>query len=136
MPKNIMNLIKVTINRNYKDKLLTDLADLKRVHIKEREKEIEKKAKGTYKEKIQDLKKNFNDLYKKLNLSESTLQGLSVNKEERIEFKVKDLYELINQLSEEINFYSNRINELERYINKARIELESIQLIKKSYAFL
>jgi len=131
-----MNLIKVTINRNYKDKLLTDLADLKRVHIKEREKEIEKKAKGTYKEKIQDLKKNFNDLYKKLNLSESTFQGLSVNKEERIEFKVKDLYELINQLSEEINFYSNRINELERYINKARIELESIQLIKKSYAFL
>lgn len=131
-----MNLIKVTINRNYKDKLLTDLADLKRVHIKEREKEIEKKEKGTYREKIQDLKKNFNDFYKKLNLSESVFQGLTVSKEERIEFKVKDLYELINQLSEEINFYSNRINELERYINKARIELESIQLIKKSYTFL
>ncbi|TXT61587.1 MAG: V-type ATP synthase subunit I [Promethearchaeota archaeon] len=136
MDKNKMSLVKVVIKRNLKDKLLTDLSNLGNVHIKKREEEIKKEEKGTYKEKIESLKKNLKDLFKKLNVNESSFLVLEGQDIERIEFKVKDLYELINQLSEEINFYSNRINELERYINKAKIELESIQLIKRSYAFL
>jgi vacuolar-type H+-ATPase subunit I/STV1 len=56
--------------------------------------------------------------------------------EEKVEFEIKDLYELIHYLKDEINFYRNRIKELERYITKADIELENIHNIKTTYKFL
>jgi vacuolar-type H+-ATPase subunit I/STV1 len=131
-----ITLFKVIIQRNLKDSLLMELADQENVHIKEREQEkIEKKTKE-YKDIIKNLRINLRDLFKKLNISVSELNQITVEDKEKKEFKVKDLYELTHHMTDETNFYMNRINELERYINKATLELESVLDIESTYRFL
>ncbi|TFF63603.1 MAG: hypothetical protein EU521_00985 [Promethearchaeota archaeon] len=133
-----MYLFRVIINTSQKDSLLRALAEEEAVHIKPREEdfksEIEKKE--PKEKQINNLKEDLNSLFKKLDITESRFTNLEVKEEDMIEFEVKDIYELINHISEEINFYQNRINELERYIAKANIELENIELINSTYKFL
>ncbi|MHA1488529.1 MAG: V-type ATP synthase subunit I [Promethearchaeota archaeon] len=136
---NDMTLFKVNINRNYKDQFLTHLSLLKNVHIKQKSgTELKKKIeeKGPLVEKIKELRQNFNVLCKTLKISEFELQELKVDKENRIKFVAKDLKELMNKTSEEINYYTHRINEIERYIAIAQLELEVKETIKKCYEFL
>lgn len=137
--KNEMSLVRITINRNYKDKLLNILSQIHNVHIKERsllnEKERKKSQEDqTIIEKIKRLKQISDSLFKKLDIKETDFAQLNVEKKEV--FSGKNIEEVINHTLEEINFYANRINELERYIAKARIELESIQLNEECYKFL
>ncbi|MGM0470321.1 MAG: hypothetical protein ACQERB_16110, partial [Promethearchaeati archaeon] len=124
-----MTLFNIIIQKILKDSILMNLANQKIVHIKEKEKEKIKEEKEEYKENIKDLRQNLEDLFKKLNIAKSEFQALHLEKDEKKEFRVKDLYELIHQVTDEINFYMNRINELERYINKATLELENINEI-------
>lgn len=136
---NDMTLFKAYIKRNYKDQFLTHLSLLKNVHIMpksgtELKKKIEEK--DPFVEKVKVLRQNFNFLYKKLKLSEFELQKQKFDKEKRIKFVVKDLKELMNKTSEEINYYTQRIKELEMYIAIAQLELEDKETINKCYEFL
>ncbi|MFX0175242.1 MAG: V-type ATP synthase subunit I [Candidatus Hodarchaeota archaeon] len=138
--KTEMSLFNVVINYNYKDALLNQLSDINNIHIKSKKifqerKEIEEK--DVLLGAIKNLRRDLNELFNKIQISESTFSSLKkVEKEKRIEFVVDDINELIGTVKEEIIYYTNRINELDRYIAKAKIELENVQLIKTSYTFL
>lgn len=136
--KTQMSLIKVIIKSNYKNQLLTLLSNLNIVHLKSKIKkglkEIEKDR--PFAEKLKNLRQSLDILFKKLRISESEFQDLRFKREERIEFVVKDLQELLNHTLEEINFLNNRINELDKYIVRAKIELENLNTIKNCYYFL
>ena len=135
--KNEFSLIKAEINHNYKDQFLIELSNLNIVHIKPREEsKIKEKLeeKDPLKEKIKDLRKNLNSLYKRLEINEIDILELKISKDDRIEFIARDLPELINHIVEEIDFYANRAVELNSYITKGIIELENLKLIKDCYS--
>jgi len=135
--KNEFSLIKTEINHNYKDQFLIELSNLNVVHIKPREQskiKEELKEKDPLKETIKDLRKNLNSLYKRLEINELDVLELKIPKDDRIEFIARDLPELINHIVEEIDFYANRVVELNSYITKGIIELENLKLIKNCYS--
>ena len=134
-----MSLFNVVINRNLGISLLMSLAEQQIVHIKpkiseEIQEQLEYETK--HKKEIQELKDILQDLFKTLEINQSDFETLESEMNEKKEFEIKDLYELIHYLKDEINFYRNRIKELERYITKANIELENINNIKITYKFL
>lgn len=132
-------LIKVEINERFKDQILIELSNLNAVHIKSKDKpKIKEKLeeKDPTREKIKKLRKNLNDLFKRLDITDFDISNLKVKKNERIEFIAKDLVELLSHLFEEIDFYTNRAIELNTYIAKGVIELENLNSIKNSYRFL
>ena len=133
-----MSLIRVVLNSNYKDSLLYQLSQINAVHIKSKSGAHLKEflAGQLYSDKIKVLRDNLNSLFKKLGISISEFHELRVRKEDRLEFVVKDLEELLNHTLEEINFFYNRVIELESYITRAKIELENIIIIRKTYIFL
>ncbi len=136
---NLMCLFKVSISNSEKDSFLNYLAGLNLVHIKENKKisTMEKIAdKNSLEQKIKKLSENIHSFFNKIGISEQLFQDLKISKESRLKFKVNDLKELINHINEELNFFINRYNELDRYIVRAKIELENLMEIKKSYIFL
>lgn len=135
--KSSMILFKVNINHNYKDLLLQHLSQLNLVHIKTKPEisDIVEKDKVLL-DRIKKLSQNLESLFKNLNITESDFQKLIFEKEERKEFEVKDIDDLLNQISSEINFYSNRVNELKKYMITIKVELDKINLIHGSYLFL
>ena len=136
--KTQMSLIKAIIKSNYKNQLLTLLSNLNTVHIKSKEakklKIIEEDR--PFADQLKNLRQSLNALFKTIRITESDFQDLKVKRDDRIEFLVKDLNELLNHVSEEIAFLSNRIDELEKYIVRAKIELENLNTIKACYYFL
>lgn len=135
--KTKMSLLKVTINSNLEDLLLNLLSKINNVHIKPLSKERKKlKEKDPILEKIKQLRQSLDNLFKKLQISTYNFQELKVKSGDRTNFKVKDLSELIKHTNEEINFYLNRINELDRYIARAKIELENVNFLQNSYKIL
>lgn len=135
--KSQMSLLKITVNRSLIDLLLNQLSKINNVHIKPLSKTKKKiKEKDPILEKIKQLRQSLDSLFKKLQISAHNFQELKVKKDERTHFAVKDLKELINHTTEEINFYLNRINELDRYIARAKIELENVNFLEKSYQIL
>ncbi|MCJ7651242.1 MAG: hypothetical protein MUP85_21750 [Candidatus Lokiarchaeota archaeon] len=137
--KTEMSLFNVVVNSNYKDRLLNQLSIVNNVHIKNKEelpikKNIEEK--DPLMKVIKTLRQNVNILFNKLNINESDFQELKIKTNQRLKFVARDLNDLINQVYDEINFYLNRLNELERYSSKAQIELENLKIIKSSYVFL
>jgi len=135
--KSSMILFKVNINHNYKDLLLQHLSQLNLVHIKTKPEisDIVEKDKVLL-DRIKKLSQNLESLFKNLNITESDFQKLIFEKEERKEFEVKDIDDLLNQISSEINFYSNRVNELKKYMITIKVELDKLNLIHGSYIFL
>jgi vacuolar-type H+-ATPase subunit I/STV1 len=135
-----MSLFEISIGDDYKDQLLNTLSNMKNVHIKTKDKKGSDKTpeeKDPFFGKIKNLRQNLDSLLNKLNITESDFQELKkVGPDEKVEFVANNLPELVNKSLEEINFYINRINELDRYIAKAKIEIENIQIIKSSYTFL
>ncbi len=135
--KNVMVLFKVNLNRNYKNLLLQHLSQLKQVHIKPKSEKS-----GSYEmdkelfDRIKTLSQNLETLFKDLNITESDFQKLSFEESDRPKFKGKDIDDLLNQLSNEINYFSNRINELKKYLTSIEIELDKISNIHASYLFL
>ncbi len=137
--QNYMSLFRITIGRIYKDQLLNELSQIHDVHIKERLDQLEREEKQTKEDqssldRIKKLRQISDTLLKKLNIKQSDFDQLKVEQKET--FTGKNLDDLINHTLEEVNFYSNRINELERYIAKARIELENVKINEKCYSFL
>ena len=134
-----MSLIEVSINQSYKDQLLNTLSNIDNTHIKTKEKkkgEISEE-KDPFIGKLKNLRQNLDNLFNKLNINEIDFQDLKeVGSENKVKFVVEDISELVSKSLEEINFYTNRINELDKYIAKAQIEVENIQIIKTSYTFL
>lgn len=138
---NTMTLFKITLERGYKDIFLNFLSEMRSVHIKIKLKPknapISKSDEDTSKmEKIKKLRENLTTLLSKLKISESDLHEVDVPIDHRPEFVVKDINELINYAFEEVNFFLNRINELDRYIAKAKIELERTYTLNFTYHFL
>ncbi|MFX1317385.1 MAG: V-type ATP synthase subunit I [Promethearchaeota archaeon] len=136
---NKMSLFKVIIDRKYKDTLLLYLAKFKTAHIKSRiEYDVKKSTEEEelFKEKIKNLRLNLETLFKKLEINESDFNGLRVKEDDKLKYIAKDSHELINYLLEEINFYTNRFNELEKYIINTKIELEKISNLNNTYQFL
>ncbi len=135
--KSPMELFKVNINHNYKDLLLQHLSQLNLVHIKTKPelRDIIEKDKVLF-DRIKKLSQNLETLFKNLNITEFDFQKLIFEKEERKEFDAKDIDDLLNQILSEINFYSNRVNELNRYMSTIKVELDKINLIHVSYIFL
>jgi vacuolar-type H+-ATPase subunit I/STV1 len=134
--KNRFSLIKAEINHNYRAQFLIELSNLNVIHIKPREEskiQEELEEKDPLKEKIKDLRKNLNNLYRRLELSEYDLSELKISKDDRVEFVARDLPELINHIVEEIDFYTNRVVELNSYIAKGIIELENLKTLKSCY---
>ena len=130
------SLIKAELNENYKDRFLIELSNLNLVHLKTKKKQTlkgELSEKDPLMEKIKALRSNLNALFKRLDLTENDLLGLKVSKSERREFNVKDLSELINHILEEIDFFNNRVIELQSYINKGTIEFDNLKILKICY---
>ncbi len=137
--KTEMCLFKVAIKKSYRDSLLTILSDINSIHIKPKIKskvESQLKEKDPLLEKIKNQRQNFNELMKKLKIYDSDLLELNIKKSERIQFDVKDLKDLINHTLEEVNYFLNRVYELERYIARAKIEFENIVLMKLCCNFI
>ncbi|KKN09012.1 hypothetical protein LCGC14_1050940 [marine sediment metagenome] len=131
--KDEFTLMRAELHNSYKDNFLIILSNLNAVHIKQKKKsEIEEglAEKESFLEKINELRSNLDTLFKRLNLNETHLLGLKVTKSERIEFTVRNLSELINHLLEEIDFYNNRVIELQKYIAKGTIEFENLELLR------
>ncbi|MHA1725961.1 MAG: V-type ATP synthase subunit I [Promethearchaeota archaeon] len=134
-----MTLFRVTINKNYKDKFLNQLSQIRNVHIKERTNLVEKKSEQSSEvqvliNKLKKLRQLSDSLFKKLNIKAIDLAQLKVENKEI--FSGKNLEEIIDHVTEETNFYVNRINELERYIAKASIEFEAMKLNEECFKFL
>ena len=135
--KSSMVLFKTNINHNYKDILLQYLAQLNLVHIKTKPELSEISAKDDIiLEKINNLSQSLESLFKNLNISEYDFQNLKIKSDQRKKFDAKDIIDLINQLTNEINYYSNRIDELKKYRTSIEVELEKINTIHASYLFL
>ncbi len=137
--KTEMSLFNVVVNSNYKDRLLNQLSIVHNVHIKKKEEtQIKKRTEETdsLMKIIRTLRQNVDLLFKKLSINESDFQELKIKPKDRLKFVARDLSDLINQIYDEINFYLNRLTELERYSSKAQIELENLKIIKSSYVFL
>ncbi|MFX0021540.1 MAG: V-type ATP synthase subunit I, partial [Candidatus Hermodarchaeota archaeon] len=132
-------LMKADINYDYKDQFLIELSNLNIVHIKPK-KNIESKEeldeKTPIAEKIKVLRKSLNNIFNKLNINEDDIKNLRIKKSDRIEFKANEFTELINHILEEIEFFINRVTELQSYIAKATIELENLNVLKLCYKFL
>ena len=135
--KSSMILFKVNINHNYKDLLLQHLSQINLVHIKTKPEisDIIEKDKVLF-DRIKKLSQNLETLFKNLNITESDFQKLIFEKEERKVFEVKDTDDLLNQILSEINFYSNRVNELKKYLITINVEMDKLNLIHSSYIFL
>ncbi|MFX1380632.1 MAG: V-type ATP synthase subunit I [Promethearchaeota archaeon] len=134
--KTLMCLFDINIRNSYKDLLLQELSQINLIHIKPTQKKEEIKKKDIELDRIKNLRANIEELFKSLKISEYDLQNLQPKKNERIEFKVKDIDELISIMLEEIDFYSNRVAELERYIAKVKIELNRMKTIEEGYKFM
>jgi len=132
-----MVLFKVNINHNYKDLLLQHLSQLNIVHIKTKPEisDIIEKDKVLL-DRIKKLSQDIESLFRNLNITEFDFQKLIFEKEERKEFEVKDIDDLLNHILSEINFYSNRVSELQKYMTTIKVELDKINLIHISYIFL
>ncbi|MFW5895623.1 MAG: V-type ATP synthase subunit I [archaeon] len=137
--KSKMVLIKAFIEKSYKNSLLNELSDIHNVHIKTKAEGAlsgEKKRKDENYKKIKQLRKDLKTLFKNIEISRIDLENVELEEEEKLTFKARNLNELMTNISEELNFYVNRINELKSYISKATITLEEIKLIKEAYQFL
>ena len=135
--KSAMVLFQVNINQNFKDLLLQHLSQLSLVHIKTKpdENAISDKDDALF-ERINKLSQSLENLFKNLDITESDFQKLSIESEQRKKFEAKDIGDLITELVNEINYYSNRINELKSNRTNIEIELEKINTIHGSYLFL
>jgi len=136
---NEMCLFKISLNARYKDLFLIRLAKLHGVHIKKKSEEISSKTTDeelVYKEKLKNLRSDLDNLFKKLDIKENDLYSLKIKESAKMKYIAKDSHEIINHLLEDINFYTNRYNELEKYIANTKIELEKIINIKNTYEFL
>ncbi len=135
--KSAMVLFQVNINQNFKDLLLQHLSQLSLVHIKTKpdENAISDKDDALF-ERINKLSQSLENLFKNLDITESDFQKLSIEPEQRKKFEAKDIDDLITELVNEINYYSNRINELKSNRTNIEIELEKINTIHGSYLFL
>ncbi len=131
---NEMCLFNVIIEDRYQELLLTDLAELKAIHIKS--KKLYQKEESTKKEDIKTLRMNLDNLFKKLDLYENDFNEIRGTIKETINFTAKDSSELITNLLEEVYFYTNRFNELEKYISTTKIEFEKIKIINETYTLL
>ncbi|MHA2182765.1 MAG: V-type ATPase 116kDa subunit family protein, partial [Promethearchaeota archaeon] len=134
--KDEFSLIRAEINQNYRDQFLIILSNLNTVHIKQKEKsKIEQDLieKEPILEKIKELRKNLELLFRRLDIKETIITDLKIDKSERIEFSAKNLTQLINHILEEIDFYHNRFAELQNYITKGTIELENIKVTRVCY---
>ncbi len=134
-----MTLFRVTINKNFKDKFLNQLSQIRNVHIKERTDLAAKKSEQALEEqviinKLKKLRQLSDSLFKKLNIKATDFAQLKI--ENKQIFSGENLEEIIDHVTEEINFYVNRINELERYIVKASMELEAMKLNEECFKFL
>ena len=135
--KSSMVLFRTNINQNYKDILLQYLAQLNLVHIKTKPELSEVIGKDDIiLEKINDLSQSLEYLFKNLGITESDLQKLNLEPDQRKKFDAKDINDLLSHLINEINYYSNRIDELKKYHTSIEVELEKINTIHASYLFL
>jgi len=131
---NEMSLVKITINNYYKDNILNYLSKKNIIYIKPKEKpKIKEKP---VLEKIVILRQNLETLFRNFKILRFDFSNLKFDESERIPFEVKDLHELINLIQEELDFYTNRFNELDRFIAKATIELEKLNILKRGYEFM
>ena len=131
--------MKADINDEFKDQFLIELSNLNTVHIKPK-KDLDIKGdledKRPIAEKIKVLRKSLNNLFNRLNINKDDIRDLRIKKVERIEFKAQELTELINHILEELEFFINRVTELQTYIAKATIELENLNTLKLCYKHL
>ncbi|MBN1800417.1 MAG: hypothetical protein JW891_02870 [Candidatus Lokiarchaeota archaeon] len=136
---NQMCLFNITIDNSYKENLLNYLSDIHMVHVKTSKKtRVEEKLqeKNLLVERTRRLRDNLDSFFNNIDISESSFEGLKPESYGKLKFIVSDLNELVNQIADELDFYTNRYSELERYIARAKIELENLTLIKNSYVFL
>ncbi|MFX1399232.1 MAG: V-type ATP synthase subunit I [Promethearchaeota archaeon] len=109
------------------------------IHIKTTKKSLidEKKLeKNILADRTRKLRDDLDSFFNNIEIFEASFQDLKPDPKEKLKFIVSDLNELVNQIANELDFYTNRYSELERYIARAKIELENLTLIKKSYVFL
>jgi len=133
------SLMKVEISNNFKDKLLVELSNINTVHIRSKETPKIKEnldVKNPLLEKIKKLRENLDSLFGKLKINPFDFADLNVDKIDRAEFLADDINQLISRILEDIEFYTNRFTELNRYISKEIIELEHLKIIKISYEYL
>ncbi|MBY9021960.1 MAG: hypothetical protein KGD67_12970, partial [Candidatus Lokiarchaeota archaeon] len=96
-----LSLFEVLINDNYKDSLLNYLATLKNVQIRELGIKEEKKEKELgITEKLKKVRNNLISLFNKLEI-----EDINLLQEDKVEFKVTSLYNLIGYLSDETEYY-------------------------------
>lgn len=132
-------LINVFIDSNYKNRLLNHLSQINNVHIKPKsggQLKVNVENTDPLTESIKKLRYDFNILCRKLNIDESAFSELNISKNDRTLLKVNDTEELIDKISDDVNSFNNRIIELEKYIDNAKIKLEDKTTLESCYKFL
>ena len=132
-------MVNIFIDSNYKNSLINHLSSINNVHIKPKPEEKVKvsiEEANSLTESIKKLRNDYDILCKKLNIDESTFSELNISKNDRTQIKVNNIQELIEKISEDINSFNNRIIELEKYIDKAKIELDDKTTQEGCYKFL
>lgn len=135
---NKMSLVKITINKNYIFSILNHLSNDNSIFIKKRKIEIvqEDEQERILIEKIILLRKSLETLFKDFNIQITDFLNLKFDAENRKQYKMRDIGELLNQTQESIQFFEHRYHELEQNVSKTIIELENLNLLKMSYEFL
>lgn len=132
-------LFNVFIDSNYKNSLLNHLSLINNVHIKPKsggQLNVNLENTDPLTESIKKLMYDFDILCKKLNINESAFSELNISKNDRTLLKVNDTEELIDRISDDVNSFNNRVIELEKYIDNAKIKLDDKTTQESCYKFL
>ena len=130
-----MSLIRINFDTSITSELIGYLPNLKYIQIEEIKKKEEEKLE---KERLKELSEVANKIESNLKTIFKILeiQGNPINIEQKREFIVTNLEDLLHLVLTQTNQYLNRLTEIEKTITMNEIHLERLKLIESGFKFL
>ena len=130
-----MSLIRINFDTSITSELIGYLPDLKYIQIEEIKKKEEEKLEKERLKKLSEvavkIESNLKTIFKILEI-----QGNPINIEQKKEFIVTNLEDLLHLVLTQTNQYLNRLTEIEKTITMNEIHLERLKLIESGFKFL